>query len=126
MEWGKGLVQKKDKEDRKSYEEAEKYKPFARTIEDEDLNEHYKDKDRWGDPMANLVSKDKKEKKTKREFKPAPRWRGAPPANRFNILPGWRWDGVDRSNGFELKVLSRESTKKAEEEQAYLWSVEDM
>lgn len=36
-------------------------------------------------------------------------------ANRFNIKPGYRWDGVIRGNGFENTYLQQINLKKAEE-----------
>lgn len=59
--------------------------------------------------------------------KPTPKYRGPPaPPNRYNILPGSKWDGVDRSNGFEKKYYESITARKAHEAEAYKWSVEDM
>lgn len=53
-------------------------------------------------------------------------FRGFCPPNRFNIRPGQRWDGVNRSNGYEEKWLLRKNSQKAVEDEAYKWSCSDM
>ncbi|XP_023604282.1 BUD13 homolog [Myotis lucifugus] len=124
-QWGKGLVQSRQQQQNVEDAIKEMQKPLARYIEDEDLDRMLREQVREGDPMANFIKKNKaKENKDK---KVRPRYSGpAPPPNRFNIWPGYRWDGVDRSNGFEQKRFARLASKKAVEELAYKWSVEDM
>ncbi|KAM8817918.1 BUD13 homolog [Rhynchonycteris naso] len=124
-QWGKGLVQSRQQQQNVEDAIKEMQKPLARYIDDEDLDRMLREQEREGDPMANFIKKNKaKENKNK---KVRPRYSGpAPPPNRFNIWPGYRWDGVDRSNGFEQKRFARLASKKAVEELAYKWSVEDM
>uniref|UniRef100_A0A250Y3E7 BUD13 homolog n=1 Tax=Castor canadensis TaxID=51338 RepID=A0A250Y3E7_CASCN len=124
-QWGKGLAQSRQQQQNVEDAMKEMQKPLARYIDDEDLDRMLREQEREGDPMASFIKKNKaKEDKNK---KVRPRYNGpAPPPNRFNIWPGYRWDGVDRSNGFEQKRFARLASKKAVEELAYKWSVEDM
>ncbi|KAG0274771.1 hypothetical protein BGZ95_009480 [Linnemannia exigua] len=123
MEWGKGLVQREAEEERKKREQEEKFKPMARYKDDKDLNEELKERDRWNDPAAMFLSGTKKSKKSAPKF---PLYQGNFPSNRFNIRPGFRWDGVDRSTGFEKDYIQRMNTRKHNAHEAHMWSVEDM
>ncbi|XP_077160961.1 BUD13 homolog [Paroedura picta] len=124
-EWGKGLAQGRQQQQNVEDAVKEMQKPLARYIDDQDLDQMLREQEREGDPMANFIKKRKsKEGKDRKE---KPKYSGpAPPLNRFNIWPGYRWDGVDRSNGFEQKRFARIASKKAVQELAYKWSVEDM
>jgi pre-mRNA-splicing factor CWC26 len=133
MEWGVGLVQRKEKMDKKLDDAYEMSKPFARDANDEDLNNMLKEKVRWGDPLAPMLQdkKQKKDKKKKKEKKglgitTERRWAGLGPANRFNIAPGNLWDGIDRSNGFEARLLKRANEKRDKEEQEFMSTISDM
>ncbi|NWX67790.1 BUD13 protein, partial [Alca torda] len=123
--WGKGLAQGRQQQQNVEDAIKEMQKPLARYIDDQDLDQMLREQEREGDPMAEFIKKRKaKENKEKKE---KPRYNGpAPPLNRFNIWPGHRWDGVDRSNGFEQQRFARIANKKAVQELAYKWSVEDM
>lgn len=123
-QWGRGLAQGQMHQQKLEDAVLEAQKPLARHRDDEDLDRMLREQEREGDPMAAMLRR-KKDRNTKTQDKP--RYKGpAPPPNRFNILPGYRWDGVDRSNGFEKKRYSRIADKKAGQEAAYKWSVEDM
>ncbi|XP_031728387.1 BUD13 homolog [Anarrhichthys ocellatus] len=122
-QWGKGLAQGQMHQQKLEDAVHEAQKPLARQRDDEDLDRMLREQQRDGDPMAAMLRR-KKDRSTAQD---KPRYKGPPPPpNRFNILPGYRWDGVDRSNGFEQKRYSRMADKKAVQEEAYKWSVEDM
>ena len=56
MEWGKGLVQREEKERRRVDLEKQKERPFARHADDAELNEEQKGKALWNDPAAAFLT----------------------------------------------------------------------
>ncbi|KAI0656974.1 Pre-mRNA-splicing factor of RES complex-domain-containing protein [Cubamyces menziesii] len=121
MEWGKGLVQREEAEKRKQELEAMRNRSFARTADDTELNEELRAQERWNDPAAAFLTKKKSKGPRKPEYTGPP-----PPPNRFGIKPGYRWDGVDRSNGFEKKYFQKINERRRRGAESYEWSVDDM
>ncbi|KAJ7782771.1 Pre-mRNA-splicing factor of RES complex-domain-containing protein [Mycena metata] len=121
MEWGKGLVQRDEAEKRKQELEKQRGSKFARYADDADLNEEMKSKELWNDPAAQFLTKKRAKGPRKPEYTGPP-----PPPNRFGIKPGYRWDGVDRGNGFEKKLFQSKNATKRKGLESYQWSAEDM
>jgi pre-mRNA-splicing factor CWC26 len=144
VEWGRGSVQKQEEVAAKQELEAIAAEPFARTVDKQRLEAMRKEVIRDGDPMAEYFMK-KKEQDDEQQTKVAggaggssssssipvkprkPRYKGPVGLpNRFGLLPGYRWDGVDRGNQYEHKILTRANDRAALKEDEYKWSVADM
>jgi pre-mRNA-splicing factor CWC26 len=136
-EWGKGAVQK-DLE-KAAQEELEHIanEPFARSADDLRLENYRKEEIRDEDPMAEYFKKKRETEQIKnvnikdniiRNTKPRkPIYKGPnPPSNRFNILPGYRWDGVERGISFEKKLSITMNKGKSLKEDEYKWSTSEM
>ena len=120
--WGKGLAQQDNQQQQIQDEIHEMQKPLARHKDDEDLERMLKMRERDDDPMAAYITRT-----SKKSSEPSkPQYNGPVVPNRFNIRPGYRWDGVDRSNGFEKLRFVEIGKRKSLSDAAYKWSVEDM
>lgn len=120
--WGRGLKQVEDQTEKLKEDLYEMSKPLARYADDADLERHLRDQEREGDPMLEYIRNKKKEAGVKEK----PKYQGSYLPNRFGIPPGHRWDGVDRSNGYEKKWFEELNARRAREEEAYKWSTSDM
>lgn len=131
----KGEVQIEEAKRRRERLEEAKTMSLARMADDEEMNREMKEQRRWNDPMAQFLGGEdegasggggsatsgKTGKKTSRR----PVYKGAAPPNRYGIRPGYRWDGVDRSNGFEaerFKAINRRDRNKGLE---YSWQMDE-
>ncbi|ROW05335.1 hypothetical protein VSDG_00320 [Cytospora chrysosperma] len=133
----KGEVQMEEARRRRELLDDAKTMKLARTADDEEMNDELKGEQRWNDPMAKFLGEEdrgggvvrqgsgggggKAGKKSSRR----PVYKGAAPPNRYGIRPGYRWDGVDRSNGFEaerFKAINRRERNKGLE---YSWQMDE-
>ncbi|CAI9113208.1 OLC1v1013778C1 [Oldenlandia corymbosa var. corymbosa] len=106
--------------------ESEKHKPFSRSLDDPELDKILRERIRSGDPMAPyLGKKNQKEEPILEDLGdhekmkesgfiipqgiPGFSWlrRGGicPPQKRYGIRPGRHWNGVDRSTGFDKRMI---------------------
>ncbi|KAH0844995.1 Pre-mRNA-splicing factor cwc26 [Fonsecaea pedrosoi] len=131
-----GDVQRREREERRKELEEAKFLSLARGVDDEAMNDELRAKIRWDDPMAEYMAQQQAEEaatdravSTKNSGRVAVRkkvYTGPPAApNRYGILPGWRWDGVDRSNGFEKEWFQARSKRGREEELRYQWQMDE-
>ncbi|KAK0643531.1 Pre-mRNA-splicing factor of RES complex-domain-containing protein [Cercophora newfieldiana] len=103
--------------------------PLARGKDDEEMNAEMKAAARWNDPMAQFLSNeggdDGRGGRRKGVKGRRPVYKGAAAPNRYGIRPGYRWDGVDRGNGFEaerFKAINRKERVKGLE---YAWQMDE-
>ena len=127
----RGDVQQRDAEARRDALVDARTMAFARTADDEEMNAELKGRARWGDTMAQFVGSGDSgggrggKGKKKGSVKGRPVYQGAAPPNRYGIRPGYRWDGVDRGNGFEaerFKAINRRERNKGLE---YSWQMDE-
>ncbi|KAM0273566.1 hypothetical protein ACHAQH_008264 [Verticillium albo-atrum] len=122
----KGDVQAAAAKARREALEDAKTMAFARGADDEDMNREMKEKERWNDPMAQFIQTDTATADGKgKKGKKRPMYTGGAPPNRYGIRPGYRWDGVDRSNGFEgerFKAINRRERNKGLD---YSWQMDE-
>eukprot|EP01038_Epipyxis_sp_PR26KG_P007379 gene7379-10051_t len=133
-EWGKGLKQKENEEEKRRELLEIADEPFARYIDDPKIDTMRKNELRDGDPMAQFFMQKsekleaaKESNTSSKQVNKKPLYKGPiPTPNRFGIRPGYRWDAIDRGIGYEHTLLTRINSKKSLKEDEYKWSVADL
>lgn len=98
----------------------------CRYADDPTLERERKMKILADDPMAAYMMK--KVQAARAHLKPEkPEYKGPPPRpNRFNIRPGYRWDGIDRGNQWEARWFKKQGEMISRKEEYNSWSMADL
>ncbi|CAI5444688.1 unnamed protein product [Caenorhabditis angaria] len=117
--WNRGVAQISERQAQLEEMARVAAEPMARRKDDEEMNRHLKEVLHEADPMANVIRKKRRETAIDRGELVYPTYNGTWTPNRFGIPPGYRWDGVDRSNGFEGRVARTDNQKAANQSEYY-------
>ncbi|KAJ2026159.1 Pre-mRNA-splicing factor cwc26 [Coemansia sp. S85] len=117
-EWNKGLVQQREKVE--ELQLIEQIRAAGGNLDhSRERDSELRAKEHWNDPALKFLENKKASKAV------YPQYTGYAPPNRFGIRPGYRWDGVDRSNGFEKDTFKRQASAAARKAEEYSYSVAD-
>jgi len=130
-QWAMGFIQKEEKKREKEEFNKRKDEPLTKYDIDKEVEDELKKKQRFGDPMKNLLfnknfKKDEDDIKINIRGFYLPKCKFVGTINRFGIEPGYRWDGVDRSTGFEKRYIESQNAKKAREQEYHKLRTEEM
>ena len=123
----KGEVQMEQARQRRELLDEARYMTVARGADDVEMNRELREQERWNDPMAQFTSEQQREaKKTKGgKSKRRPLYTGPAAPNRYGIRPGYRWDGVDRGNGFEAERFQALRRRERNKDLSYEWQMDE-
>lgn len=116
----KGDVQLAETEKRREQLSKARFMPVARYADDVELNEDLKERERWNDPAAGFVEK----KRGGKSISGKPLFKGPAAPNRYGILPGHRWDAVDRGTGFEKEYFAARNRRADLRSLDYAWQMD--
>ncbi|CAO1616948.1 unnamed protein product [Parajaminaea phylloscopi] len=110
-DWNRGQKQLQEQRRREQDLRQVESEGVARYATDGRMNEALRAVERADDPALAFLTK-------KRTQGPRlPTYQGPrPPPNRFGISPGYRWDGVDRGNGFEKRFFEAQGARQRREQ----------
>ena len=108
-EWKQGLEQSSERMAKAEEALLISSEPISRSRLRDDYEDELRRKERWDDPLSRARAKTHPEIS---EFA-KPQCKFQAPPNRFNIQPGYRWDGVVRGNDFEARWFERSNEMKS-------------
>lgn len=121
LEAQKGDVQRAARSQARADLAEAKFLPVARHADDEAMNEEMRERERWNDPAAGFLKK----KDAGKSVTGKPLYAGPAMPNRYGIRPGWRWDGVDRGNGFEKEYFRAANRRRNMKDLDYAWQMDE-
>lgn len=121
-QWKAGMVQYEDKVFRKKDIQDSQNQTMSNSTVPLEVEVEKMEQERFEDPLKRVLKKERNTsfRSLNQALRMIHRCRFPPPANRFGIEPGFMWDGVDRSNGYESRYLAKMNELANKGDQEYI------